>query len=110
MTTDSKILQKDNTCTLELLRMFKDNIDRLYELKLFDQETPDDAEKTLCESTKENTCPSGHILLYELQTDLRWRCDARRPNCKSFHSFAKYGSRYRCPYCDFDICMDCLKC
>ena len=88
--------------------MFKDNIDRLYELKLFDQETPDDAEKTLCESTKENTCPSGHILLYEEKTDLSWSCDARRLNFKCFRTFARHVPRYRCPKCDFDICMDCF--
>ena len=36
-----------------------------------------------------HTCPKGHILIHELQTHLGWRCDARRPNCKSFDSFAK---------------------
>ena len=88
--------------TIENFQMFQARFKKL------DHEIPG-AGKTPCKSAKDNTCPSGHILLYELQTELGWRCDARLPNCKCFPSFAKYGSRYRCPKCDFDICMDCFE-
>ena len=130
VTTDTKILQKATTSALKLLvdirmkskqnayvypadvKIDQDTIENFQifqaRFKKLDQETPG-AGKTPCESVKDNACPSGHILLYELQTELGWRCDAGLPNCKCFPTFDKYGSRYRCPKCDFDICMDCFE-
>ena len=91
MMTDNKILQKATTSALKLvvdIKMKSRQNDNIYpeEVKLdqdtienfqvfqarfkkLDQEMPG-AVKIPCQSAKDNTCPRGHILIYELQTDV----------------------------------------
>ena len=106
-----KSRQNDNVYPEEV-KLDQDTIDNFQifqaRFKKPDQEMPG-VGKIPCESAKDNKCPSGHILLHELQTEQGWRCNASLPNCKCFPSFDKYGSRYRCSKCDFDICIDCVQ-